>query len=95
MEAAVTKSLWDLRQEVNSIGSRTSNDSVMVPEDQEEKMLLSKTSGEFIAGYVEIPELAIEIERAVWQVEKSLKAKQELKEEKEELEAANKKTSKP
>jgi len=95
MEAAVTKSLWDLGQEVNSIGSRASNDSVMVPEDQEEKMLLSKTSGGFIADYVEIPELAIEIERAVWQVEKSLKAKQELKEEKEELEAANKKSSKP
>ncbi len=88
----MNKALDDLGQEVRRVGSEASSGSV--PGDQEEKMLLSKTSGELIADYVEIPELAIEIERAVWQVEKSLQSKQELKEEKEELEAANRKGSK-
>lgn len=88
----MNKALDDLGQEVRKVGSGASSGSV--PGDQEEKMLLSKTSGELIADYVEIPELAVEIERAVWQVEKSLQSKQELKEEKEELEAANRKGSK-
>lgn len=53
-------------------------------------MLLSPSSGKVIADYLEVPELEAEIERAAWQVEKSLKARQDLKEEEEVSEAAGK-----
>ncbi len=36
-------------------------------------MLLSQSSGKLIAETLEIPELAVEIERAVAQIEKSVK----------------------
>ena len=56
-------------------------------------MLLSNSSGQIIADYLDVPQLAAEVERAVWQVEKALKNKQELKDEKAELDAATTKQS--
>lgn len=41
-----------------------------------ENMLLSQSSGKLIAETLEIPELAVEIERAVAQIEKNLKAEE-------------------
>ena len=38
-------------------------------------MLLSKSDGIVIADCLDIPELAPEIERAVWQIERSIKAR--------------------
>lgn len=84
--------LLDLRREVEGVASESSSERTS--EEQEEKLLLSKTSGKLIADCADIPELAIEIERAVWQVERSMKAKQELREEKEEMDAANMRNSK-
>jgi hypothetical protein len=55
----------------------------------EETMVLHKSDGKRIAEALEIPELNIELDRAVWQVEKDLKAKKELKEEKKELDSVN------
>ncbi|KAL9027914.1 MAG: hypothetical protein Q9196_003635 [Gyalolechia fulgens] len=52
-----------------------------------ERMLLVQSSGKYVADLVEVPELEEHVQRAVEQVEKSLSAKQELKEEK--LERAN------
>lgn len=54
-----------------------------------ERMLLLQASGKYIADLVDVPGLEEHVQRAVKQVEKSLSAKQELKEEKEELEEAN------
>ena len=53
-----------------------------------ERMLLKHASGKVLGDVLDVPELAPEIERAVRQVESALKAKAELKDEKEELKAA-------
>lgn len=54
-----------------------------------EKMLLHKDTGRQIAEALGVPELDIELDRAVWQVEKALREKQELKEEEKSLKEAN------
>ena len=66
----------------------------MSPEDsssplQEERMILHKTDGKRIAAALDVPELDVELDRAVWQVEKALKAEKELKEEKVKLDKAS------
>jgi len=53
-----------------------------------EKMVLHKSTGKRIADALQIPELNTELDRAVWQVDKALQAKKELKEEKTELDSA-------
>jgi len=90
-EATMDKRLWDLGQELHGISSDPTNKQNSGV--KQERMLLHQSSGELIAEYLEIPELAMEINRAAWQVERSLKAKQELQEEKSELEQATKKPS--
>ena len=47
-------------------------------------MVLESKDGARIANVLEVPELAPEIERAVWQVEESLKAKEDAGEGKRE-----------
>ncbi|KAH8656170.1 mitochondrial K+-H+ exchange-related-domain-containing protein [Tricladium varicosporioides] len=54
-----------------------------------EEMVLHKSNGKRIAEALKIPELDVELDRAVWQVEKALKAEQELKEEKKKMGSAN------
>ena len=93
METAMDMSIKELDEEMDSIRSGSTVKST--PDENEEKMLLSKSSGQLIAGYVEVPELAAEVERAVWQVEKALKAQRERQEEKAELDAALQKKSEP
>jgi hypothetical protein len=53
-----------------------------------EVLLLDKWNSKLIAKALEIPELEVELDRAIWQVENTLKGQQELKEEKEELNKA-------
>ena len=55
----------------------------------EERMLLHRSTGRRIAETLEVAELEMELDRAVWQVEKALKAAKELKEEKSELDSVN------
>ncbi|KAI9696241.1 MAG: hypothetical protein M1836_005794 [Candelina mexicana] len=55
---------------------------------QEEKMLLQQWNGKLIAQALEVPELEVELERAIWQVEESLTTKGELRQEKKGIEAA-------
>jgi hypothetical protein len=59
------------------------------PKAPAETMVLHKLDGKKIAEVLEIPELDIELDRAVWQVEKALQAEKELKQEKADLEEAN------
>jgi hypothetical protein len=70
-------------------------DSVITPQSSEgqesdnkpgEVMLLSRWNSKLIAKALDLPELEVELDRAIWQVENVLKSQQELKEEKEELE---------
>ena len=91
--ASLDRQLQELDMDVKTLGSASSRN--IVPIVNEEKMVLGKSSGKLIADYLEVPELAEEIKRAVWQVERSLKGKQEYQEEKQEIEAATQKTSQP
>lgn len=93
MEAALNMSIETLDKEMDSIRSGSSTKSVQ--DGLQERMLLSKSSGQLFAECLDVPELAVEVERAVWQVEKALKAQQELQEEKAELDAATKNQSRP
>ena len=42
-----------------------------------ERMLLSKTSGKIIADQLEVPALEVEMERAIWQVERGMKTEED------------------
>ena len=48
-------------------------------------MLLGKGDSSLIAKALEMPELHAELERAIWQVQSDIQAKQALREEKQEL----------
>lgn len=89
IEATIDSSLRDLKQELHNIRSEPA--SAQNSTTEQEKMLLDQESGKLIADRLQIPGLAMDIERAVQQVEKSLKAKRELAEEKKELEDATQK----
>lgn len=54
----------------------------------EDVMVLQRWNGKLIAEQFKLPDMEVEIERAVEQVEQSIKAKEELMEEKLELEQA-------
>ena len=56
--------------------------------DSEDVMVLQRWNGKLIAEQFQLPDMEVEIERAVEQVEKSIKSKEELMEEKLELEKA-------
>ncbi|KAF2736718.1 hypothetical protein EJ04DRAFT_542298 [Polyplosphaeria fusca] len=57
-------------------------------EGTEDVMVLQRWNGKLIAEQFNLPDMEVEIERAVEQVQKSIKAKEELAEEKLELERA-------
>ena len=86
IETAMDTAVEELDNEVDSLCSGSSVKSAH--NEDEERMLLSKSSGQLFAEYLDVSELAVEVERAVWQVEKDLKAQQDRKEEKAELDAA-------
>ena len=77
-----------MRFDFESVSSITSQDSKDTPPD-EEIMVLHKSDGKRIAKALEIPELDVELDRAVWQVEKALKSEIDLKQEKADLDKAN------
>lgn len=54
--------------------------------DAEEVMLLQKWNGKLLAEAFRLPEMEVEIERAVEQVEGSIKSRKELEDEKKEVE---------
>lgn len=67
-------------EEVAEIVERQTNNG------SEDVMVLQKWNGKLLAERFHLPEMEVEIERAVEQVESSIKAKEELKEEKQEIE---------
>lgn len=86
-------SLTEVEKEIQGLRDRrakaTSPDDVL-PQPPE-RMLLSRSDGPLISKCLDIPEIGPEVERAVWQVERSIKAETELAEEKSRLEKANNK----
>ncbi|KAH8725645.1 mitochondrial K+-H+ exchange-related-domain-containing protein [Phaeosphaeriaceae sp. PMI808] len=56
--------------------------------ETEDVMVLQRWNGKLIAEQFQLPDMEVEIERAVEQVENSIKSKEKLKEEKLELEKA-------
>lgn len=69
-----------------------SNSAGLEPKDSTadtDTLILHKSDGKRISQVLEMPELDIELDRAVWQVEKALKAEKELKQEKADLQEAN------
>ncbi|KAI4145404.1 MAG: hypothetical protein L6R39_003808 [Caloplaca ligustica] len=86
-------SMKELDQEAEKVLREASKSSSGTKTDVEaERMLLTSSSGRLIADMVEVPELEEQIHRAVKQVEKSLRAEREYKEEKQELDSVNKQT---
>lgn len=86
-------SLTDVEKEIQGLRDRRAKETspgVASPQPSE-RMLLSGSDGTLISKCLDIPEIGPEVERAVWQVERSIKADEELAEEKNELEKANKK----
>lgn len=55
-----------------------------------ERMLLTQSNGKLISEIVDVPELEEQVQRAVKQVEKALRAEREFREEKRDLEDVNK-----
>ncbi|KAF2503317.1 hypothetical protein BU16DRAFT_449143 [Lophium mytilinum] len=68
--------------EISNIVGKQTNDG------SEDVMVLQRWNGKLIAERFKLPEMEIEIERAVEQVETAIKGKEELLEEKRELERA-------
>ena len=77
-EAAMDNTMEELNREVGGISSKSGNRPV--PREEGEKMLLSKSNSSLLAESLGVPELAVEIERAVQQVESSMKNKRDLNE---------------
>ena len=72
------------------ISEKPTEDLRSQEKDGKEQMLLHKSDGKVISNALEIAELDVELDRAVWQVENALKADELLKEEEKDLKQANK-----
>ena len=90
-------SLLDKAYAISSIGSSwrsfqqdlsASKQAIIQPTAPTEQLLLSQADGIMIADCLQIPEIAVEVERAVWQIEKEIKAQNELDDEKSKLRSA-------
>jgi hypothetical protein len=84
-------SLQTLKSEHKAILSRAASSSSPLENPEpppNEKMLLSPSSGKLIANFLEVPDIEQEVERAIHQVEASLRAKRELVEEKSAIQKA-------
>jgi len=87
-------SLTDVEKEIQGLRQRRAKATSPgdVSPQPSERMLLSGSDGTLISKCLDIPEIGPEIERAVWQVKRSIKAEEELAEEKNISEKANSKT---
>jgi len=84
-------SLTDVEKEIQGLRDRLAK--ATSPDDASpqspERMLLSASDGSLISKCLDIPEIGPDVERAVWQVERSIRADEELFQEKTKLEKAN------
>lgn len=88
--ASPERSTTDSGNLVSAPKSEQSQGTTEIQSD--EKTLLHPNDGKRVAETLELPEIEVEIDRAVLQVQQSLKARQELKEEKRDLDSAVKET---
>lgn len=89
--AAIDVNTDRIRKDVESLQSRQKQIAVSSSNDDDggqERILLSQRNGKLFADVLEVPELEAELGRAVWQVDKTLRAEKELQEEKSEIESA-------
>ena len=70
-KATLDASLESLRKDWHSLQNKTDSDATA--EERTEQMILPRKSGKAIAEQIEVPGLEVEIERAVWQVERAAK----------------------
>ena len=77
------RSVKEIEDEIESIG--TDIHTASGKDATEEHMILSQPSAALIAAQLEIPEIQMEIERAVWQVERNINAKQNLQDTAESI----------
>ena len=82
-----TTSAKDGNSEAQDLVLDMSSDRDTEREQPSEQMLLSPGIGALIASTLHAQELEVEIERAIQQIQKSISARHELEEEKEELES--------
>lgn len=88
------RSLKTLKAEYGAIQSPTESEGTSSgsSENPSETMLLSPSSGRLIADCLGAPDIEQEVERAIHQVEASLRAERELEEEKRAIQSS---TTKP
>jgi hypothetical protein len=72
----------------SSITNSQSKDGQGDDNQPNEALLLDRWNSKLIAKALKIPELEVELDRAIWQVGNALKGQREFKEEKEELDKA-------
>lgn len=70
----------------NSMSATPAQDHSASDSKPGETMLLDRWNSKLIAKALKIPELEAELGRAIWQVERVLKGREEFEEEKQELE---------
>lgn len=68
-----------------------SKEAQSVEHNDKEQMILHKSDGKLIAAALDLPEVEIELDRAVWQVEQAIKADVLREEEAAELRRVNEK----
>lgn len=73
-EATMDRSLEQIDKEVKQIALDTPANPEL--EEHKEQMLMSASSGAVIAGQLGVPEIQMEIDRAVWQVERAIDAQE-------------------
>jgi hypothetical protein len=79
--AAPNPTLQQAQQVANVVHQQTNNET-------EDVMVLQRWNGKLIAEQFNLPDMEVEIERAVWQVENGIKSKEKRMEEKLEQEKA-------
>ena len=85
------RSLKTLKVEYEAIQSPTESEGTSFgsAQDPGETMLLSPSSGRLIADCLEAPDIEQEVERAIHQVEASLRTERELEEEKRAIRSSD------
>lgn len=80
------QSPYPTEEQINSVSDLVQQQT---KDGTEDVMVLQKWNGKLIAERFELPEMEIEIERAVEQVEQYIKSHEKLRKEKQEIEIAH------
>ncbi len=83
--AGIIKASRDYKANISTLNAPQGKHDSSKDNKQKDAMVLNTWNAKLIAKALELPELEAELERAIWQVENSLKSKEELQKEKEKL----------